>query len=106
PATGPGGGVLPGSATLLRLDARALLRPIPTGRGERGRDRQAARVELLSEHSIDIGARGLPRASLAPGHGKAEPVGGPTGVRHELLRRGLGPLRRADDARVGLLRRP
>ena len=73
PAPGPGRRELHAAAAVQRSDARPLLRAVPARRGERGRDPEAARVERLRRHPDDIGPRGLPRPSLAPGDVKANP---------------------------------
>ena len=80
--------------------------PVPAGRRQRGGDRQAAGVERLPGHPDHRRARGVSGPPLAPGHGQGQPVARAAAVRDELLRRGLGALRGADDGGERLLRRP
>ena len=93
-------------AAVQRQDARPLLRAVPARRRLGGRDPEAARVELVSGHPDDRRPRGVPGPPLAPRHVEGEPEPAAPGVPHAVLQRGLGALRRADDARAGLLHRP
>ena len=90
PASGAGGRLVRIAAELRGDDGWPLLRPLPARRRQRGGGRQAAGVELISQHPHHGGPRGVPRPPLAPGHGQGQPLTGPAAVRDQLLRGGLG----------------
>ena len=77
----------------------------PDGTPARG-DPAATGGQQLGRHPHHVGARGVPRPPLAPGDAQAQPEPGAAGLRHALLQRGLGPVRRARDARARLLHGP
>ena len=79
--------------------------PYPPDGTPRGGGAEAARGQLQRGHPDDGGARGVSRSPLASRDGEVQPVACAAHLRHGVLQRGLGAVRRARHARAGLLHR-
>src|SRR5207245_891898 len=97
------GRVVQQSTAIFEVDARPLLRAVSTGWYLRAGNPAAPREQQLRLHSDDGRARGLSWTPLAPGDGEEQSQSEPPYAAHAVSHRGLGPVRRARDARAGLL---
>ena len=104
PAPRAGGGVVLEPTRLLPLPPRPLLRPVPDRRRLGRGGPPAAREQQPRRHPHDRGPRSVPGPPLALRHDEGASEPDSPDVRHSVLQRGLGPLRRAHDAGAGVLR--
>src|SRR5262249_8220534 len=92
-----GGVLLPAAGPVVDAD-RALLRAVHTGWLPARAGPPAAARQLPRAAADDVGARGLPGPPLAPVVDGRLAAPRPQPVPHGLLQRGLGAVRRKDDA--------